>query len=161
MSDPALRIVALDFATRHDESADEALERAAAYLGFLTADAEPATQTATTPAADPVANKRGRGRPPKQVTTAQEREEAEDAVVVEKEAEPTPVEQPPRQEAKPLKSGVSRDAIKLAIETAIKAGIRDDVKRIFGKYGVTNLTGLKEDKYGAFMADLDTAILNA
>ena len=55
----------------------------------------------------------------------------------------------------------SNATVKASVEMAIKAGIRDDVKQILGKHGATNLTTLKEAKYGEFAADLDTALLNA
>lgn len=131
-------------------------------------DAPAAAYTAT-PAADPAPQPaaRKRGRPAK--VTPQERAEATEAEIVEQpeaaeEAEqPEVVEQPPRQEVKTLKAapGVNRETVAKAMENAVKQGQRDGLKAILGKYGATNLTGIKEAQYGEFLGLIDQMMLNA
>ena len=163
------RLAAIDLATRLQPSdVTQLLSDASTILSFVEQEAQPATRAATTPTADPEPTtvRRGRGRPPKAITTQVEKAEAEDAEPVEPEAEVEPapapeVEQPPKSATKPLKTSVTLETLKASVEMAIKAGIRDDVKQILGKHGATNLTTLKEAKYGEFAADLDTALLNS
>lgn len=167
-----LKLDALNLAGRVEHTTAESLVAGATLIyAWLTADGEPTAQTVNplarqwaAPPADPApasAQKRGRGRPRKETEETDEAEtEAPLAAEPETVAE-EPVAQPPRETTKPLKTSVTRDVIKLAIENAIKGGIRDDVKKILGKYSATNLSNLPEGKWSEFMADLDTALLNS
>ena len=166
-----LRLEALSAArssAAEGQSLDETLANAAKIHAFLSADVQdaPAAAYTATPAADPApaAAPRKRGRPAK--VTPQEREEATEAEIVEQPEvaeEPEQVEQPPRQEAKTLKAapGVNRDTVAKAMENAVKQGQRDGLKAILGKYGATNLTGIKETQYGEFLGLIDHMMLNA
>lgn len=171
-----LRLEALNQARTLPDSGtvEQILVNASKVLAFLESGSEPPAAAFTaSPTADPAPQTatRRRGRPPK--VSAEDLAEATDAEVVEPETtetepaaeavEPEEVQQLPKTNSKPPKAapGVNRDTLAKAMEEAVKGGQRDGLKAILGKYGATNLTGIKEAQYGEFLGLIDQMMLNA
>lgn len=147
---------------------DEILVNAGKVLAFLESGVEPFTASPTAADPAPAVAPRKRGRPakvtPVEMAEATDAEVVEQPEVAEEPEQPAEVEQPPRQEAKTtLKAapGVNRDSVAKAMENAVKQGQRDGLKAILGKYGATNLTGIKESQYGEFLGLIDQMMFNA